>query len=153
MTGARSFTSEEQGATLVEFAIVLPVLLLVLVACLDFARALNAYVTVANASRDGARYATVHPGVDPDAIRDEVRSRVSPLDTSALDVSATYDTGSGPVAWPTGGVPASAPIPTAVRVRITTTYQWQATTWIVGSFFGATGSRTFGSSSAMEMIR
>jgi Flp pilus assembly protein TadG len=43
---------EQRGTTLVEFALVTPVLILVLVASLDFARALNAYVTVTNASRE-----------------------------------------------------------------------------------------------------
>ncbi|HVD31505.1 MAG TPA: TadE/TadG family type IV pilus assembly protein [Methylomirabilota bacterium] len=153
MIGIPRFTRDDRGATLVEFALALPVLLLVLVACLDFARALNAYVTVANASREGAYYATIHPGADPDTIRDEVRARVSPLDASALLVTATYDSGSGPQAWPVGGVPQSAPLPAPVVVRVSTTYQWRASTWIVGSFFGAAGSRTFGSSSAMEVMR
>lgn len=147
------FTRDDQGATLVEFALALPVLLLVLVACLDFARALNAYVTVANASREGAYYATIHPGADPNDIRDEVRSRITPLDTSALLVTATYDAGGGPQAWPVGGVPQSAPVPAPVTVKISTTYQWRASTWVVGTFFGLTGSRTFGSSSTMEVMR
>ena len=146
--------NDEHGATLVEFALVAPVVLLVVVACLDFARALNAYVTVANASREGARYATLHPAADNAAIRSAVRSRAVPLDTSAISVNVTYDDGSGPQAWPDTGVPESTPTPRPIAVRVTTTYDWHAATWVAGAFFSLTsGSRSFGSESTMVAIR
>jgi Flp pilus assembly protein TadG len=46
---------------LVEFALVAPVLLLLLIGIFDVARILNAYVTVSHASREGAHYASLHP--------------------------------------------------------------------------------------------
>jgi Flp pilus assembly protein TadG len=153
MIALRHFRRDEGGTTLVEFALVAPVLIFVLVACLDFARALNAYVTVANASREGARYASVHPGADPSAITASVAARISPLDPASLIVTLTYDDGTGPQAWPVGGIPMSSPAPAPIAIRITTTYSWQASTWVVGSFFGAAGSRTFGSSSVTEATR
>jgi hypothetical protein len=49
------------GQGLTEFALVLPVLLLVLLFALDFGRLFNAVVTLNNAVRIGANYAATHP--------------------------------------------------------------------------------------------
>lgn len=146
--------SDESGSTMVEFALVAPVVLLILVSCLDFARALNAYVTITNASREGARYATLHPAVDNAAIRSAVASRSIPLDGAAIGVTVTYDNGSGPQPWPDTGLPETFPSPLPISIRVATSYDWRASTWIVGSFFSiTTGSRTFGSESTMVAIR
>ena len=152
---ARLFAADDRGTTLVEFALVAPVLILTLVACLDFARAMNAYVTIENASREGARYAAVHPTSDPAAIQAAVAARVVPLDTAQLNgrVHVFYDAGRGVQPWPTGGIPRSVPGPAPVVVRVDVSYPWNAATWLVGSFFAASGSRTFASSSSMEAIQ
>ena len=153
MRVTRALRRDDRGMALVEFALVMPALMLVLVGCLDFGRALNAYVIVANASREGARYAMLHPDADASAIKASVTARIAPLDASAFTVTPTYDRGSGPQPWPVGGIPPSSPVPAAIRVHVVTSYEWQASTWIVGSLFSATGSRTFGSSSTMETVR
>jgi len=49
----------ERGQALVEFALVLPLLALLLVAIIDFGLALNARIQVANAVREGARVGSV----------------------------------------------------------------------------------------------
>ena len=149
---AGHFVGGERGVVLIEFALVAPVLLLTLVACLDIARAVNALVTVSNASREGARFAVVHQDADPGAIQQAVLERVSPLDASAVTVTTTYDDGAGPVAWPAGGLPQSVRLPQPILVRVDVSYPWQAVTWLVGAYFASTGSRTFTGSSAMEAI-
>lgn len=55
---ARGTTSEE-GAAAVEFAIVLPLLVLLLFGIFEFGQAYNAYITVTHAAREGARLAAV----------------------------------------------------------------------------------------------
>jgi Flp pilus assembly protein TadG len=45
------------GQTLAEFALVLPVVVLVIFGLCDMARAMQSYVTLQEAARDGARYA------------------------------------------------------------------------------------------------
>jgi len=50
-----------RGQSLVEFALVLPVLLLILMVALDFGRAFFAWVGITNASRAGAAYAASNP--------------------------------------------------------------------------------------------
>ena len=51
----------QQGASLVEFAITVTVLLLVLAGALDVGRAFNAYIILMNAGREGVRYASHFP--------------------------------------------------------------------------------------------
>jgi len=48
-------TGYDRGAVVVEFAILLPVLLLVVCGIIDFGRALNAQITLTQAVREGAR--------------------------------------------------------------------------------------------------
>jgi Flp pilus assembly protein TadG len=50
---------QTRGQSLAEFAIVLPLLLLLFMGVVDFGRAIYAYNTVSNAARDGARKAIV----------------------------------------------------------------------------------------------
>lgn len=54
----------EQGANLVEFALVLPLLILLLVGVADFGRAFNSYLVITNASREGARFASHFPWLE-----------------------------------------------------------------------------------------
>jgi Flp pilus assembly protein TadG len=49
----------DRGATAVEFALLLPVLLLLVCGLIDFGRALNAQITLTQAAREGARLAAL----------------------------------------------------------------------------------------------
>jgi hypothetical protein len=51
----------ERGQTLVELALILPVLLLIVLVAIDFGRAFFGYVVLTNASRIGANFAASHP--------------------------------------------------------------------------------------------
>ena len=53
--------SPKTGQGLTEFALMLPVLMLILLGALDLGRVYNAYVAVTNASREGARHGMGHP--------------------------------------------------------------------------------------------
>jgi Flp pilus assembly protein TadG len=136
MKWLRAFTREEQASAMVEFAIVVPTLILVLVACLDFARAANAYGTVANASREGARYAAVHPSATDADVKAYLAARVAPLDYARLQVSVSpgFVRAADP-RWTAG-----EPAPGTVTVRVT--YPWQAATFVIGTFFSAAGPQT-----------
>jgi len=56
-----------RGQALVEFALVLPIFLIMLMAVVDIGRAIWAQNSVAAAAREGARYAIVHGGSDTTA--------------------------------------------------------------------------------------
>ncbi len=77
----------ERGQSLAEFAILLPLLLILTLGAIDYGRVYFAYVSVTNAARNGAQYASV----SPDAAADEAGVREAVLDeTSALlDTSPT----------------------------------------------------------------
>lgn len=65
----------DRGAAAVEFALVLPVLLLVIFGIIDFGRMLNAQLQVSEAAREGARAASVITGSSSqrsDAARDRI---------------------------------------------------------------------------------
>ena len=57
----RRAARREAGQELVEFALILPLLLLLFLGIIEFGRAILAYNTIANAAREGARYGIVDP--------------------------------------------------------------------------------------------
>src|SRR5436190_4831064 len=79
---------DERGQTMVEFAIVLPVLCLLLFGAIQFGILFNNYVTLTDAVRAGARKAAVSrqiTGTTPQqACVDQVKASASDLDQSKL---------------------------------------------------------------------
>ncbi|MBS1253227.1 MAG: hypothetical protein MAG451_02276 [Anaerolineales bacterium] len=68
----------QEGQSLVELALLLPVLMLIFAGVLDLGRAFQAYITVANAAREGARYAAFHMNDCTDIeLKPNLRSRVA----------------------------------------------------------------------------
>jgi Flp pilus assembly protein TadG len=86
-----------QGQALVEMALILPIMLLILLATIDFGRAYYAGVAMTGAAREGARYASTSRCVqgggcsDQDAtVRALVRSAIG-AHNPALDTSAALN--------------------------------------------------------------
>lgn len=73
----RSTQQDLRGAQIVEFAIVVPILLLLVIGIIDFGRAYFSWVIITNGAREGARVAAV--GGDQTAVQDRVTSAVSGL--------------------------------------------------------------------------
>jgi len=59
---------QERGQSAVELAVTLPLLMLILLGCLDLGRAFAVRLTLANGVREGARYACMFPEEDPDVL-------------------------------------------------------------------------------------
>jgi Flp pilus assembly protein TadG len=57
--------TDERGQALVEFALILPIILLLVVGMLEFARAWNLHQTMTDAAREGARRAVLADLNDP----------------------------------------------------------------------------------------
>lgn len=55
----RSLIKSNRGQSLVELAIVLPILLVLIFGIVEFGRVLSAYLIIENLARDGARYGAV----------------------------------------------------------------------------------------------
>lgn len=91
--------SPSPGQSLVELALVLMLLFLILAGLVDLGRALNAYIVVTNAAREGARYGSLHV-TDPD-LAAGIRARVineaagSGIDLSDGAISTTEFSASG----------------------------------------------------------
>ena len=149
-----AFRRSERAVSTVEFALVVPLLFLLLVGILDLARGVSAYVVVSNASREGAQYAMLRPTAAPSAIASNVRARSAPLDATQLTVTASYYDGATFRPWPSAGIPASSPLPSSVPIRIEVTYPWSAVSFLIGQFIGgATGTTMFRSNSIVDTRR
>jgi Flp pilus assembly protein TadG len=84
--------ARERGQDLVEFAIILPILMLILMVILDLGRAVYYYSSMMNSTREGARYGIVH--FEPEDVADieaVVRSKAVGLNPLALIVDITLD--------------------------------------------------------------
>ena len=88
----------DRGAELIEFALVLPVLLLVLGGILDMGFLFNNYAVVTNAAREGARMAAV-PGWEEDEVKARVTAYIQGAGLTLAGVTTTVQ----PVAVDVGG--------------------------------------------------
>ena len=77
----------QRGASAVEFAIILPLLLLLVFGSIDFGWLVNRQTTINNAAREGAREGIFNP--DSAAIEARVRAAAETLDQSQLTVTVT----------------------------------------------------------------
>lgn len=69
--------SEERGAALVEFALVVPLLMAMMCVIIDFGLALHTLNNLTSALREGARYGAVLRDPEPAANDTRIRDRVS----------------------------------------------------------------------------
>jgi len=129
MTDRRRVARERvrRGQGLVEFALILPILLLVLVGIFEFARILFIYVNVSNAAREGARYGVVHPG-DLGGIENHVTEYLTLVPAGVLP-AVSYDHGPG-----TGGFTDSRALMAGDRVGVRIAYTIDAITPIMEPF-------------------
>ncbi len=90
-----------RGQSLVEFALVLPIVLILMAAVFDVGRVLDASIVLTNAVRTGARFGSIHP-----TWYDSVRARVvdfannsgmnfTGVELEASDVSVTMSAEAG----------------------------------------------------------
>ena len=92
-----SFRKSEQGQELVEFALVLPLLLLILFGAVDLGRVFHAQITIANAARVGARFGMNWNWTKPGgytAIIDKARAEAANSGITPTDIEVIPDCGS-----------------------------------------------------------
>ncbi len=119
------------GQALVEFALALPLLILIMVAVVDLGRAFYVQTALQNSAREGARYGSVHPtwvtstdNADPNNIRS--RAMTEPAATVAgatvtvtciTSVGVTYDAATNKAGYITCAVSGSR-----IEVRVTSPF-------------------------------
>lgn len=97
----RKSKERERGQSLVEFALLVPIFLLLVFAIVDFGMGFHAWITVTNSAREGARLGAVRPPLNvlsspcygkpslAQCIEDRVRATADTLDQSKLAVTVT----------------------------------------------------------------
>ena len=132
-----------RGQSLIEFAILLPVLLLLILGVFDLGRVIYYYSAIANAAREGARFGVVlEPGSASEAsVENFALSRAIGVDPV---VNATYTTrmeGSG------------SDIKVIEIIEVHTSYQFIPATPVIGAFFQPSGNITVNAYSVMDLER
>jgi Flp pilus assembly protein TadG len=123
---------ENRGQSTVELALVLPVLALVLFACLKVGLAFFSYEEVTSAANAAARAAAVNHGGDPtDAARNAARSISPTLGLTDSQISVTYSSTAAPLgaAWSYPGtvtVTVDYPVTFSVLGQLPQTFDLQA---------------------------
>lgn len=87
-------SQEERGAVVVEFALVLPLLVLFVFGIVEFGRAYNARLELTSAVREGARTAAIGgTGVDAATIAERTRKAAPGLPAGQITVTSTLCAG------------------------------------------------------------
>jgi len=96
----------QKGQSLVEFAIILPIILILLMGIVEFGMMLNSYLTIQNVAREGARFGivggtdveirTLIRDISPQLIPADLTVNITPAEGSrnsgnTLTVSITYN--------------------------------------------------------------
>jgi Flp pilus assembly protein TadG len=107
----------ERGSSLAEFAVVVPILMLLALGIVDLSRGVMVYNTLSHATREGARYASVRSSKSDDPatltkVAADIRQYAANLDPDQVGVVAV---------WPSGNVPGA-------HVTIDTTYPFETVT-------------------------
>jgi Flp pilus assembly protein TadG len=126
----------QHGQSLVEFALILPILLLILIILFDLGRAVYYYSVVHNAAREGARYGIINNEsgigcITPDTagIESAVLARAIGLNPDNLSISSACDD---------------------AKIRVTVSYQFEPVTPLASSFLNG-GMITLKSISSMNV--
>ncbi len=121
---------DRRGQSLVEFALILPIFILLLVGLFDFGRAIYGYNTISNAAREAARVAIVNQTTSE--IKAEAVKQSVSLNIPSSQVTVTYanrDLSSGAPCNTT-------PIQNGCIAQVTIVYQYRAATPLIGNLVG-----------------
>lgn len=116
-----------RGQTLVEFALILPIFLLVLMGIFDFGRAVYYYNTLSNAAREAVRVAIVDQNTT--AITDTAVSHAASVGVTSSDVTVEFRTADLSAAC-------AAPYAVGCVAVVTVNYQYSAATPIISNLLG-----------------
>ena len=114
---ARPFIRDERGSALVEFALVIPILLLVLFGTLDFAKAFNYWIDETHLAAEGARWAVVNSNPGSGSLQAYIQQQADSSELRGLaHVCISFPTN------PSTGT--SGKVGDPVTVSVTSKYNW-----------------------------
>ena len=123
----RSAASDENGAVLVEFALVFGLFVLLVFGMVDFGLGINAKTQITNAGREGARLGTVN--LDAAKVETRVRDAIANLDQALVVVTVACEDPDGD---PCGGTGDLANGAAGDSVIVTVDYDYQLVTPLPG---------------------
>lgn len=95
-------TRRRSGSTIVEFALIVPVLLTILIGIMEFGWLVKNQLTLANGTREGARAASI--GKTTSEIQTRIANSVTPLSVvspnGSILMQQSADNGATFIAWP-----------------------------------------------------
>lgn len=125
----RRLRDRSRGQALVEFALILPIFILLLVGIFDFGRAIYAYNTIANAARESVRVGIVDQNttkMEALAIRRADALALTPGDVDVAFLNADL----------TNAAPCNVGRRIGCVIEVTVRYRYQAATPILGNILG-----------------
>jgi Flp pilus assembly protein TadG len=139
-------SAQRRGSTLVEFAIVGPVAMFLLIGLLVGGMGIFRYQEVAYLSRQASRYASVHgtrsasetgqpAATTQDIYNNAIAGQNVGLDLSQLNYSITWNTDNSPSHTQTVN---GHTVTVTNKVRVTITYQWIPEAYLGGVFMTST---------------
>ena len=136
---------QRRGASIVEFALVMPIALAILIGILESAWMSKNYLSVANAAREGARSAAL--GKTTSVIKTRVQNAAEPVNVPLANISLQYSTDNG-TTYPNtmGDIGTQNNAPGGSLVRVTVAIQHQSLT----RFFPFLSNRTLAVAVAMR---
>lgn len=105
-----------RGASAVEFALLLPLFLLLVFGIIEFGLLMKDYLTVSHAAREAARYASVMSAFSTAAVQNKAVSTATGIPLSGGNVTVSCYGDDGTTIDPSGGVPSGA------RIDVEVTY-------------------------------
>jgi Flp pilus assembly protein TadG len=115
------FYKKKNGQTLVEWALVLPVLLLMILGVMDLGRAVYYNSVVYNAAREGARYGIIHP-CDNGGVESEVGKRAVATTISTISITWNTDLKPDPKQDPNKCDDSTKPYPKSITLVVTSNF-------------------------------
>jgi Flp pilus assembly protein TadG len=91
----RRLRRRDRGQALVEFALVAPILLFLLLGIVDLARAWNSFQVLTDAGREGTRRAVVDNGSTAQEVRDVIKQAAARAGLVVTDADITVAEGAG----------------------------------------------------------
>ncbi|MBA3430480.1 MAG: pilus assembly protein [Actinobacteria bacterium] len=125
----RQQTASVRGQTLVEFALILPIFILLLVGIFDVGRAVYAYNTINNAAREAVRVGIVNQNtgaIEAKAIKQAVSLGLAATDIEVRFLQPDYS----------NAAPCNATPRTGCLVEVEVRYQYTAATPVIGNLVG-----------------
>jgi Flp pilus assembly protein TadG len=128
----KKYRSGERGSNVVEFALTVPVILLMFMAIFDLGRAFYLSHALSEFAREGGRYAIVHP-TDTSVIAQYIRNHAAGVDPDDLNITITF--------------------PSTNWVHVLVTYDYYPATPLITQFLGDNDHITLDSSTEMQIER